>query len=238
MLIFSTLPNHHTHTMSIQNWYYWICSQHLLPVVNTKGQRQNGQNKKCKKRNPKLKSISYGSLLHSKVGSERHRIIDHNKRQRMSSLLHCFPVVDPCLPCPSLRLFLLTFYQFFYQLSLLCYKSSHWPLAGSPYSSTYDIYRVNWCESTQPLYWYLHLYLYWMLSHVFWHFQMVSETSANIKLSIFSAKFDCGNLSPSSDYSRAAHISSHIIGFVKIPWKWGNFEEGPLFVDTPIPTYN
>ena len=45
-------------------------------------------------------------------------------------------------------------------------------------------------------------------------------------------------LSSSSAHMKRDHISSHIIGFVKIPWKWGKFEEGPLFVDTPIPTYN
>ena len=49
------------------------------------------------------------------------------------------------------------------------------------------------------------------------------------------AKLYWGNLSPSFYHSRAAHISSHIIGFVKIPRKWGKLEVEPLFVDTKIP---
>ena len=64
---------------------------------------------------------------------------------------------------------------------------------------------------------------------------MVSEKNVNDKASIFLAKPYCGNLSPSSDHSRAAHISPHIISFVKIPRKWGKLEVGPLFVDTKIP---
>ena len=66
-------------------------------------------------------------------------------------------------------------------------------------------------------------------------FQNGLRKNVNDKASIFLAKPYCGNLSPSSDHSRAAHISPHIISFVKIPRKWGKLEVGPLFVDMKIP---
>ena len=74
------------------------------------------------------------------------------------------------------------------------------------------------------LYLYFHLYLYWMLVGTILHFCVV----------VHKCKFFV-EFPPPPLHSRASHISPHIIGFVKIPRKWGKFEVEPLFVDTKIP---
>ena len=153
-------------------------------------------------------------------------------------VLHYFTLIlsEPMRIIPQ-YLYLMLYINFFYQLILMVFSIELITLVQEPLS---EICRVKSCalhivlSAESPVFM---IYICNFCSMPTIHITLLPQCSLLIFfLWCYHSLF--ATLSYSSAHIKWDHISSHIIGFVKIPWKWGKFEEGPLFVDTPIPTYN